>query len=96
MTSSLTKSSALHRTQATSAVKDSVMSSSVVGYIPTSESREKTTTSKPNTEDYETVVAVEIRIERTWNDELRDKASPTYRDLASLIENEARKCCGRI
>lgn len=36
------------------------------------------------------VVAVEIRIERTWNDELRDKASPTYRDLASLIENEVR------
>ena len=54
VTSSLTKSSALHRTQATSAVKDSVMSSSVVGYIPTSESREKTTTSQPNTEDYET------------------------------------------
>lgn len=54
LTSSTTKSSALHQTRATYAVKDSVMSSSVVGYIPTSEAREKTTTSKPTTEDYGT------------------------------------------
>ena len=64
LTSSTTKSSALHQTRATSAVKDSVMSSSVVGYIPTSEAREKTTTSKPTTEDYETGTC--ILVGKNW------------------------------
>ena len=64
LTSSTTKSSASHQTRATSALKDSVMSSSVVRHIPTGEARERTTTSKPTTEDYETGTC--ILVVKNW------------------------------
>lgn len=32
-----------------------------------------------------------MRIERIWNDELKDETSPAYRELASVIENEVQK-----
>ena len=34
------------------------------------------------------VLEVEIRIEKTWNEELKDETSTPYKELAFLLENE--------
>ncbi|PFX16669.1 Neurogenic locus notch-like protein 2 [Stylophora pistillata] len=39
----------------------------------------------------ENVISVEIRIEKTWNEDLRDESSTSYKELASIIEDEIRK-----
>lgn len=90
-TSSISESSAMYQIHTTSTVKDTTMSSSVIQYIPTIEAREKTNTPKPTTDDPETVITVEIRIESSWNEDLKDETSAAFKDLALVIENEIGK-----
>lgn len=35
-------------------------------------------------------ISVKIHIERTWNEDLRDEGSTSYKELASIIEDEVR------
>ena len=35
-------------------------------------------------------LAVEIRIEKTWHEDLKDKTSTAYKELAFMVENEVK------
>nr|XP_058945176.1 von Willebrand factor D and EGF domain-containing protein-like [Pocillopora verrucosa] len=90
-TSSIPESSAMHQIRTTSTVKDTTMLSSLIKDIPTIEAREKTTTPGPTTDDPETAITLEMHIESSWNEALKDETSTAFKDLALIIENEIAK-----
>ncbi|XP_022787244.1 protein eyes shut-like [Stylophora pistillata] len=94
----ITESSKLNPIRTTSAIKESIVSSLVVRDMPTTETSPTTVTpSQPKkSENQETVFVVEIRIEKIWNEDLKDTTSSAFNELASVIETEVKKQYSRV
>ncbi|XP_078371962.1 von Willebrand factor D and EGF domain-containing protein-like isoform X7 [Oculina patagonica] len=87
----VTASSSSQQISITPSLKEPPTSSSAVGDIPTTSKKDKTATAQPTTEQPETELVVQLRIQRTWNKDLENKNSQAYKELSSIIEIQITK-----